>query len=72
MSTYFEFFCPVKIISGIKALENIPFELDLLGAKRPIIVTDKGVVAAGLAKTVTDAFKERSRGSCRGIRLRVT
>ena len=33
---YFEFFCPVKIVSGHRALENISFELDARGAKRPL------------------------------------
>jgi alcohol dehydrogenase len=31
---YYEFFCPVKLIVGARALENIPFELAALGASR--------------------------------------
>jgi len=53
---YYEFFNSVKIISGYKALETIPFELSKLGAKRPIIITDKGVAQAGLVKHVVDSF----------------
>ena len=53
---YYEFFNSVKIISGYKALENIPFELSRVGAKRPIIITDKGVQQAGLVKVVIDSF----------------
>lgn len=53
---YFEFFNSVKIISGYKALENISSELDLLGAKRPIIITDKGVSNAGLIDHVVNSF----------------
>jgi len=53
---YFEFFNSVKIISGYKALENISSELDLLGAKRPIIITDKGVNNAGLMDHVVNSF----------------
>jgi alcohol dehydrogenase len=45
---YYEFFCPVKLIVGARALENIPFELGALGARRPMLVTDRGVAAAGL------------------------
>lgn len=45
---YYEFFCPVKLIVGARALENIPFELGSLGAKRPLVVTDRGVAGAGL------------------------
>ncbi len=55
---YYEFICPVKILSGLKALSNLPYELTLLGAKRPLIVTDQGVVKAGLLKLVTEAFSE--------------
>jgi alcohol dehydrogenase len=53
---YYEFFNSVKVISGYKALETIPFELSRLGAKRPIIITDKGVAQAGLIKHVVDSF----------------
>jgi len=53
---YYEFFNSVKIISGYKALETISFELGRLGAKRPIIITDKGVAQAGLIKHVVDSF----------------
>jgi alcohol dehydrogenase len=53
---YYEFFNSVKVISGYKALETIPFELNRLGAKRPIIITDKGVAQAGLVKYVVDSF----------------
>ena len=45
---YYEFFCPVKLIVGVRALENIPFELGALGASRPLVVTDRGVAGAGL------------------------
>jgi len=53
---YFQFYNPVKILSGKKALENIPFELELLNAGRPMIVTDQGVVQAGLIDIVTAAL----------------
>lgn len=53
---YYEFFNSVKIISGYKALENIPFELSRVGAKRPIIITDQGVKQAGLVNVVIDSF----------------
>lgn len=53
---FYEFFCPVKIIAGHKALEHIPFELSMLQSTRPMVVTDKGVIAAGLLKHVENAF----------------
>ena len=40
---YYEFYNPVKILAGKKALENIPFELNLVSAQKPIVITDKGI-----------------------------
>lgn len=56
--SYYEFLNSVKIISGNKALENIPFELKNLGAKRPIILTNDMLVKIGLVKKVLGAFDE--------------
>lgn len=53
---YFEFFCPVKVMAGHKALEHIPFELAALQARRPLIITDRGVVSAGLLDHVKAVF----------------
>ncbi|MFC3903733.1 alcohol dehydrogenase [Acinetobacter marinus] len=55
---YYEFFCPVKVIAGNAALEHIPFELATLGAKKPLIITDKGVRANGLLTPIEAAFAE--------------
>ncbi|WP_173912636.1 iron-containing alcohol dehydrogenase [Acinetobacter sp. Marseille-Q1618] len=54
--SYYEFFCPVKIIAGHAALEHIPFELTSLGAKRPLIITDKGVRTNNLLAPIEAAF----------------
>jgi alcohol dehydrogenase len=54
---FFEFFCPVKIIAGLSALEHVPFELTTRGAKSPLLVTDRGVRAAGLLEPVQGALK---------------
>ncbi len=53
---YYEFFCPVKVIAGHAALEHIPFELSSLGAKRPMIITDKGVRSNNLLAPIEAAF----------------
>lgn len=53
---YYEFFCPVKLIVGARALENIPFELGALGARRPLVVTDRGVAGAGLVDTLREVL----------------
>lgn len=58
MPSYFEFHCPVKIVCGHKALENLPYELKRLGASRPLIITDLGVAKAGLLNTVTAALRD--------------
>ncbi|MCW7753060.1 iron-containing alcohol dehydrogenase [Desulfobotulus sp. H1] len=52
----FEFHNPVKIISGYKVLDNLPYELSQMGAERPLIITDRGVVEAGLVRIVRSAF----------------
>jgi len=54
---YYEFCARVKIISGHRALEKIPEILAKLNAKKPLIITDKGVSKAGLIKVVTGAMK---------------
>lgn len=54
--SYYEFHNPVKISSGNKALDNLPYELNQLGVSRPLIITDPGVVKAGLMKLVKRAF----------------
>ncbi|MBF0210146.1 MAG: iron-containing alcohol dehydrogenase [Desulfamplus sp.] len=56
LPSYYEFHNPVKIVSGNKALDNLPSELETLGAKRPMVITDKGVVGAGLVKIFIDSF----------------
>ena len=53
---YFEFYCPVKMVAGFRALEHIPFELESRGVARPLIVSDKGVSGAGLVDTVVAAM----------------
>ncbi len=54
--SYYEFFCPVKVVAGHMALEHIPFELAALGAKRPMIITDKGVRVNNLLVPIEAAF----------------
>ncbi len=54
--SFFEFFCPVKILAGSAALEHVPYELASIGATRPLIITDKGVRAAGLVDVVLGAM----------------
>lgn len=55
VAKYFEFYNPVKILSGFKALENLPYELELLDVSKPLVLTDKGIEKAGLLKIVLNA-----------------
>jgi alcohol dehydrogenase len=58
---YYQHFCPVKILSGHNAVSNIPYEMDILGCRRAMIVTDKGVLGAGLINIVKEAFSDSDR-----------
>jgi len=49
---YYEFCNRVKIVSGHKALDRLPEMLMSLKSSRPMIVTDKGVMGAGLIEPV--------------------
>ena len=49
---YYEFCCRVNMVAGHHALEKIPDLLLALNAKNPMVLTDKGVRAAGLVDIV--------------------
>ncbi|ASX12643.1 TPA: iron-containing alcohol dehydrogenase [Aeromonas dhakensis] len=58
MSRYYDFFCPVKLIAGEQALEQLAGELAGLGARRPLLLTDKGVSGTGLATLLAGVLAE--------------
>lgn len=58
MSRYYDFFCPVKLMAGEQALEQLPDALRGLGAGRPLLLTDKGVSGSGLATLLADVMAE--------------
>ncbi|MFZ5353053.1 MAG: iron-containing alcohol dehydrogenase [Bacillota bacterium] len=58
LPNYYEFQNSVKILSGKSAIENIPYELSNLGAKRPIILTNSMLVKFGLTGIVVGALKD--------------
>ncbi|WP_323885389.1 iron-containing alcohol dehydrogenase [Aeromonas allosaccharophila] len=58
MSRYYDFFCPVKLLAGEQALEQLASELASLGARRPLLLTDKGVNATGLATLLANVLTE--------------
>lgn len=53
---YFKFFNKTRIISGRKALENIPYELKSMDAVKPLIVTDSRSVKEGAAEKLVKAY----------------
>ena len=52
----FAFTCPVKINSGMKALEHLPVELAGLNAVNPLVVANARAVGPKAVRTLTDAF----------------
>lgn len=50
----YSFFMPSETLIGVGAAKATPDKIKALGGKKPLIVTDKGVVDAGLLKQVTD------------------
>ena len=47
MNNYFEFNNNVKILCGDTALSNLNYELDFLGAKNPMLLSDEGLEKIG-------------------------
>jgi alcohol dehydrogenase len=53
---YFEFYNPVKILSGKQALENLAFELKQMNASRPMLLTNSMLTSVGLTGIVREAL----------------
>lgn len=47
---------PTRIVFGRGSVRELPRELERVGAQRPLVVVDRGVVGAGLARRVTDVL----------------
>lgn len=54
----FEFHCPTKIICGKNALHKLPVKMADRKVTKPLIVTDKNLVALGIAERVFAPLKE--------------
>jgi alcohol dehydrogenase len=59
LPNYYEYCCRVKTVAGHDVLERVPELLAAMHAVKPMIITDKGVVAAGLLDIVTGALGDR-------------
>ena len=53
---YFEFTNPTKLCSGKGALDNLAYELEILGVAHPMILSDGMLAQIGTLKLVTDAL----------------
>ena len=58
MASYYEFKLPSKILSGDGALEHIPHELETLGARRPLLLSDQGLERVGTVKILQAALRQ--------------
>lgn len=56
---YYEFQNSTKILSGEFALENIPTELKMLNAKRPLFLSDETLKQIGTLQIVLDAIEKQ-------------
>jgi len=63
-SLNFRFYNPVKLIAGDKALSSLPYELKQLRSQRPLIITDQGVLGAGLINPVNEALEGSNNFVC--------
>lgn len=61
---YYEFFCPVKLLAGLSALDHLAFELNQLNVKRPLIITGQQVKSLGLADMVIESLQISGMSVC--------
>lgn len=60
----FGFFIPTVTLMGIGAHKEIPNQIKTLGAKKPLIVTDKGITGAGLTEKIVNLIKDEIGVTC--------
>lgn len=58
----FVYFGPTKIVFGVGAARDVDMEMAGLGCRRALLVTDPGVMKAGLVEGVREALGERCAG----------
>lgn len=58
MYEYFQFFSPTKIVFGIGVSKDFSSELETLGVKKTLIVSDRGVESAGLVAPVIEVLNQ--------------
>ncbi|MBQ1539345.1 MAG: iron-containing alcohol dehydrogenase, partial [Desulfovibrio sp.] len=58
------FFIPNVTLVGSGCSKEIPNRMKALGGKYPLIVTDKGIVACGILKQITDILDAAGMKYC--------
>lgn len=58
MYEYFQFYSPTKIVFGVGVSKDFSSEIHTLGVKKILVVSDKGVSAAGLVNPVVDVIRD--------------
>ena len=59
---YFEFINPTKLCSGKSAVDNLAYELEILGARHPMILSDRMLEKIGTLDLVLDALSDVTVG----------
>lgn len=62
MTSYFEFANPTKLCSGKGAVDNLAYELEILGVKHPMILSDRVLEKIGTLSIVLDVLDEVRTG----------
>ncbi|MCU0821119.1 MAG: iron-containing alcohol dehydrogenase [Spirochaetes bacterium] len=56
ISSYYEYQNPIKLISGLKAVDQLTYELSMKGAARPVLIAGKKSSGKGIIKKIVNAF----------------
>ena len=59
----FNYFGPTKIVFGVNASRDADIEMGALGGSKAVVVTDKGIIKAGLVDGITECLG----GKCAGV-----
>lgn len=54
----FEFVLPTRIIYGEGSIRKLPDEIKKMNNNKPLLVTDKGLISAGIVGKITDILEE--------------
>ena len=58
----FNYFGPTKIVFGIDAAKDVEIEMNSLGGTKAVVVTDQGIINAGLIEGITGVLKNKCVG----------